>query len=240
MVTGALVGKVLASFVGAYIAPLIGWRYTFLLSVIPALITLYIRKSIKESDVWEHRKKDFNQPYSKVKTFCEIIFPKYRFIFIKSLILAFLGVSAYWFTNSWMPECFKIQRHLTGGETSLVVTIIQLGFIAGLLTFGKISDKKGRETGIYSLCPPAGIRYYGHNPFLGIFLLLILYTSNPTVLTGFATGIFWGFGVFFLYDIPSDTLVYITLPETVLPRRRANKGHFPTVTRQFANCGKNM
>jgi|GEM_PF-6442935 len=115
MVTGALVGKVLASFVGAYIAPLIGWRYTFLLSVIPALITLYIRKSIKESDVWEHRKKDFNQPYSKVKTFCEIIFPKYRFIFIKSLILAFLGVSAYWFTNSWMPECFKIQRHLTGG-----------------------------------------------------------------------------------------------------------------------------
>ena len=34
--------------------------------------------------------------------------------------------------------------------------------------------------------------------------------------------------VFFICDIPSDTLVYITLPEPVIPQRQGNIGRFPT------------
>ncbi len=58
MQTGAPIGIALASVVGGFLAPVIGWRWCFILSFLPALLVVYIRKAIPESDLWErHRRK---------------------------------------------------------------------------------------------------------------------------------------------------------------------------------------
>ena len=49
MQSGAPVGVILASIVGGIVSPIIGWRLTFLVSIIPALTVLYIRKYLKET-----------------------------------------------------------------------------------------------------------------------------------------------------------------------------------------------
>src|SRR3989454_8866159 len=50
--TGAPVGVGLAAVVGSFLAPAIGWRATFLLSGLPALLVTVIRRTLPESDIW--------------------------------------------------------------------------------------------------------------------------------------------------------------------------------------------
>ncbi len=50
--TGAPVGVALASVVGGFFAPAIGWRACFMISGLPALLVVVIRKRLPESDVW--------------------------------------------------------------------------------------------------------------------------------------------------------------------------------------------
>ncbi|MCX6271564.1 MAG: MFS transporter [Bacteroidetes bacterium] len=45
MQTGAPIGIALASIVGGYVTPIIGWRATFWVSVLPALLVVYSRKN---------------------------------------------------------------------------------------------------------------------------------------------------------------------------------------------------
>jgi len=228
MVTGAAVGIVLASVTGTMVAPVIGWRYTLLLSVLPALITLYIRKNIRESDVWEGRKKDpVLSSVSGINAMWDLISVKFRMTFVKALFLAFLGVSAYWFTNSWMPEYFEIQRHLDGSTTAMVVTVIQIGFIAGLLTFGTVADKRGRRPAftIYAFLQGIGVVFITllWGIFSGSPLLMII----PLFITGFGTAIFGGFGIFFSELVP--TYLRNTFVGAVLNIPRSLQVFTPTI-----------
>src|SRR6266850_5085151 len=52
MQTGAPLGVGLAAIVGSFVAPAIGWRATFILSALPALLVTGIRRRVPESDVW--------------------------------------------------------------------------------------------------------------------------------------------------------------------------------------------
>src|SRR5882724_8787606 len=50
--SGSAFARFFASIVGNLLAPIIGWRLAFMLSALPALVVLYIRQQMPESDVW--------------------------------------------------------------------------------------------------------------------------------------------------------------------------------------------
>jgi MFS family permease len=50
--TGNPVGFIMAAVVGGFLAPIIGWREAFLVSVFPAILVILIRRKIPESDLW--------------------------------------------------------------------------------------------------------------------------------------------------------------------------------------------
>ncbi len=52
---GIYFGIALAAVVGGYVAPAIGWRWTLVLSTLPILIAIYIRKTTPESEVWQKK-----------------------------------------------------------------------------------------------------------------------------------------------------------------------------------------
>jgi MFS family permease len=56
MQCGLGIGFFLASLVWAYVGGMgpSAWRYMFLLGVLPALLTLWVRRAIPESLLWEH------------------------------------------------------------------------------------------------------------------------------------------------------------------------------------------
>src|SRR5690606_11790029 len=47
------VGYALAAVVTAIVLPLAGWRAVFLVGVLPAFLTLWIRRHVEESPVWK-------------------------------------------------------------------------------------------------------------------------------------------------------------------------------------------
>lgn len=102
MQSGAPVGVVLASLVGGIISPMIGWRMTFLISIIPAVMVIFIRRYLKESDVWIQNKDQYVNK-SIFQEFKQLLSKEHRKIFLLSLILCIFGMSAYWYTYSWLP-----------------------------------------------------------------------------------------------------------------------------------------
>lgn len=202
MQSGAPVGVILASIVGGLVSPIIGWRMTFLVSIIPALTVIYIRRCLKESDVWLQNKDQYINK-NIFQEFKELLSKEYRKIFLISLILCILGMSAYWYTYSWLPTYLEQERGLAVLSTTLGIIIIQSGDFLGYTSFGFVAEKIGRRPAftIYSF-------------IMGISISMITICWNqidaiPNLifvfmfLTGFGTGYFGGFGALFSELFPT-------------------------------------
>jgi MFS family permease len=212
MQTGAPVGIVLASLVGGLAAPVIGWRLCFFLSILPALLVVYIRKRLPESDVWLERKRLLatgsersveSAEFEHGNKFFLLFSGTYRTTFLKCLALAVFDMSAYWFTYSWMPGYLHEQRQFSLAKSAAWMLVTQAGGFLGYLTFGLVADRLGRRPAfsIYSIIMSAGL--------IMITLLWETVAVYPPVilsfmfLVGFGTGMFSGYGPLFAELFPT-------------------------------------
>ena len=202
MQSGAPVGVILASIVGGLITPIIGWRMTFLVSIIPAFTVILIRRHLKESDVWLQNKDQY-QNKSVIHEFKGLLSGEYRKIFIISLILCIFGMSAYWYTYSWLPTYLEQERGLALINTTLGIVTIQCGDFIGYTTFGFVAEKLGRRPAftIYSFIMAISISMITlcWNQIAAFHSLILLFMF----LTGFGTGFFGGFGALFSELFPT-------------------------------------
>lgn len=202
MQSGAPVGVILAAIVGGLVSPHIGWRMTFLVSVLPALSVILIRRNLKESDVWLQNKDQFKNKHP-LQEFKELFSKNYRKIFLMCLILCGFGMSAYWYTYSWLPTYLAQERGLAAVGTTFGIVLIQCGDFTGYTTFGYVADKLGRRPAftIYSF-------------IMGISIAMITLCWNQIAaipdlifvfmfMTGFGTGFFGGFGSLFSELFPT-------------------------------------
>jgi len=212
MQTGAPIGVALASIVGGMIAPIIGWRLCFFVSILPALLVIFIRKNLPESDLWEERKKIISDKKiseevisAEVENKFVLLFSKqYRRLFIQALILAIFDMSAYWFTYSWMPGYLNQQRQFSLTKSALWILVTQTGGFFGYFLFGYIADHLGRRPAysIYAVIMATGL--------IMITVMWDLIVSVPYVilvfmfLVGFGTGMFGGFGSLFSELFPTS------------------------------------
>jgi MFS family permease len=212
MQTGAPFGIVLASLVGGFIAPEIGWRLCFFLSILPALLVLFIRKRLPESDVWLERKRLSTEDARSVEAiaaerrskFFQLFSPAHRAIFLKALILAIFDMSAYWFTYSWLPGYLNQQRQFTIAKSAAWMLVAQAGGLLGYLTFGYAADTLGRRPAysIYSCIMAIGL--------IMITLMWDVVVVYPLLalafmfLVGYGTGMFSGYGPLFTELFPTS------------------------------------
>lgn len=212
MQTGAPFGIVLASVIGGFVEPLIGWKSCFFISIIPALLVVYIRKRLPESDVWLERQrramtsKDGNRIRSLegIRTFFLLFSKEHRVLFFKALVLAILDMSAYWFTYSWLPGYLHQQRQFSLVKSAAWMLVTQVGGVLGYLSFGFGADKFGRRPAysVYSFIMAAGL--------VMITLLWNSIVTFPSLilscmfLVGFGTGMFSGYGPLFAELFPTE------------------------------------
>jgi len=55
---GAYIGIFMGALVGGFLLPIIGWRWTFVLSSLPILLALYLRRDVEESALWKENKQN--------------------------------------------------------------------------------------------------------------------------------------------------------------------------------------
>ncbi|MEW6511039.1 MAG: MFS transporter [Bacteroidota bacterium] len=212
MQTGAPVGIVLASIVGGFVAPQIGWKACFFLSILPALLVVFIRKRLPESDVWMERRRLVREGglstvaalEDRRSKFLQLFVPPHRNMFLKSLVLAVFDMSAYWFTYSWLPGYLHQERQFTLVKSAAWMLVTQAGGLIGYLTFGLVADTLGRRPAysIYSCVMAAGL--------VMVTLLWDVAAATPAValafmfLVGFGTGMFSGYGPLFAELFPTS------------------------------------
>jgi MFS family permease len=211
MQTGAPIGVALASVVGGFVQPLLGWRGCFMISALPAFLVVVIRRGLPESDLWARRQllaktgalsKDVLEQERRNK-FLVLLTPAYRRTFLFALVLAILDMSAYWFTYSWLPGYLQSERHLSLATSALWILVTQTGGFLGYLSFGMVADFLGRRPA-YSI--------YGVFWAVGLTMITLLWqivVVYPAVilafmfLVGFGTGMFGGYGPLFAELFPT-------------------------------------
>ena len=202
MQTGAPVGVALAALVGGFLSPLIGWRASFMISVLPAVLVIIVRKKLPESDLWEERKSMIKSgKLSKAvakdesgSSFLSLFSSDYIATFLKSLLLAIFIMSAYWFTYAWLPGYLYEQRHFSMTKSGIWMIITQTGGFIGYATFGFVADRFGRRPAftLYAFLMATGL--------VMITLMWSVIAQYPYVIlafmfmVGFGTGFFGGYG----------------------------------------------
>ncbi|HEY2172001.1 MAG TPA: MFS transporter [Candidatus Angelobacter sp.] len=169
------------------------WRFVFFVGVLPALVTLWIRKSVPESDMWQQQRDQAttHAPFS------EIFSPALRRNTIFLLLLNIFGLFAWWGLFSWMPPYLTLPIEKGGrgfglmNTTTLLVTLNLVGMFPGYLCYGWVADKLGRKRSLilYTLCAAGLIPMYAAARQQWIILVL------GALVGFFGTGFFAGSGI---------------------------------------------
>jgi MFS family permease len=210
MQTGAPLGILLASLVGSFLEPVFvsafgagwGWRACFLVSVLPAILVIVIRKHMPESDVWESQRDRDLQPTLGLLRELRSDRPLRR-LFLLGLVLALADMSAYWFTYTWMPKYLYDQLGFSLARSGIWMIVTQVAAFAGYLSYGVVADWKGRRWAysIFSLIWALGL--LGITWFWGTIGALPWLPLLFMILVGLGTGNFSGYGPIFSELFPT-------------------------------------
>ena len=124
----------------------IGWRGMFMLGVLPALLVLYLRRSVPESPVFEKRERAGVQRGVR-----EAMRGRWGLFVYLMLTMAVFNAFSHGSQDVY-PTFLKLQRHFDTHMVSLLTIILNLGALAGGLVFGHWSEKIGRRRAMAIAC----------------------------------------------------------------------------------------
>jgi MFS family permease len=184
------VGEMIAAGVVALVLPSFGWRAVFLVGVLPALVVLWIRRDVPESEIWLRQKGSGGEG-------------KLRRLFRKDLrrngVLATAmnacAMFGYWGLFTWIPAYLSLPveqggRGLDLMKTTAWLVIMGVGKWLGYALFGFFADSVGRRRSYVTYLLAAAFLV----PLFGMAKTpLWLLVLGPFVAF-FGTGFFSGFG----------------------------------------------
>ena len=183
------IGYGLAAIVVAIVLPRFGWRAVFFVGIIPALFTIWIRRSVKEPEMWVRLRAE---PGSSARRFGGS-FPWKLAFFLAAMNAA--TMFAWWGLNLWVPSYLSLPSTQGGVGLStetmaMFVVAMQVGMWLGYVTFGFISDALGRRPTYVGYLVIAALLVWIYGMVRDPMVLLVL---GPFVAF-FGTGYFSGFG----------------------------------------------
>jgi SHS family lactate transporter-like MFS transporter len=112
----------------------------FVVGVIPALLVVYIRRTVTESPVWQSYTHSTGEMWRSVREH------GWLFIFVIVMMACFNAFSHG--TQDLYPTFLRAQRGFSPGWVSALAIIANIGAIAGGILFGAWSERIGRRRAI--------------------------------------------------------------------------------------------
>ncbi|HEX7112848.1 MAG TPA: MFS transporter [Mizugakiibacter sp.] len=133
-------------FIGAAVYALlfdhIGWRGMFMVGALPALLVLYIRRTVPESPVWQAR----NGAGERRSALAAMRGHWGRFFYLIVLMALFNMFSHG--SQDLYPTFLKVQHHFDTATVGVLTMVLNLGALIGGLAFGAWSEQVGRRRAI--------------------------------------------------------------------------------------------
>jgi len=185
------IGYALAAAVNYLVQPSFGWRAVFFVGILPAFLTIWVRRSVKEPDIWRQSKQDRATRSTLSMLFSSGLAP----LTVALTIMNACTLFGWWSFNLWLPSYLQ-EPSSRGGlglqmlSSSTMILLMQVGMWFGYITFGYVSDRIGRKR-----------TYIAYLLFAAVLLFIYVSVRAPLVLLAlgplvafFATGYFSGFG----------------------------------------------
>jgi MFS family permease len=146
MQSGWAVGYLLAAGLAALVLPRWGWRPLFLFGLAPAALAFWIRRRVPEPEIWRPRSADTHWS-AALRAMAR---PPLLARTVTATAIATFLLFAYWGLFTWVPAFLAAPVDQGGAGLSVVrssgwIVPMQLGALAGYLSFGFLADRLGRR-----------------------------------------------------------------------------------------------
>jgi MFS family permease len=167
MQCGLGLGFFIASVTWLYISPMgpDAWRYMYLIGVLPALLTLWIRRAIPESELWEEVNKkriaainlqkngnELNDDQSKLAKFTLVDLFTDKSLRKQTIVIFLMSLTTtvgFWGISTWVPPFIASIAGASGKLAPQWASYAGMAYTAGSVTgyiaFGFLADKFGRK-----------------------------------------------------------------------------------------------
>jgi MFS family permease len=141
-------GYAVAAGVTALVQPRFGWRAVFFAGIAPALVTLWVRRSVPESEIWR-RSRGHGDPAEPRMRLRDLVAGRHRRSLLVTACANAATMFAYWGLFTWIPAYLSAPAASGGAGLGVVntaswVIVMQLGAWLGYTSFGFVSDAVGR------------------------------------------------------------------------------------------------
>jgi SHS family lactate transporter-like MFS transporter len=138
---GYACGYLLAALAYLVVFPRWGWRPLFFIGGLPALLALYVRLGVKESEVWERTKHDSWGDLGLG------IVSHWKLFFYLVLLMTMMNFISHG-TQDMYPTFLQRDWGFTPEKRANLTAFSMVGAITGGIVFGHISDRIGRRRAI--------------------------------------------------------------------------------------------
>jgi MFS family permease len=149
VLSGWAAGYALAAIVSGLILAYAGWRWVFFVGLLPALLTMWIRRKIPEPAIWKHSRE---RPVSSAEQ--KMLWRAARPRLLALLTMNTFGMFAWWGLFSWIPAYLALPQSQGGrnfqmlGMATLLIVLNLAGMLPGYLSFGIFADRFGRKRSV--------------------------------------------------------------------------------------------
>ncbi len=163
---GYAAGYLLAAVCYFFVFPRWGWRPLFFIGGLPALLALFVRFRVKESEVWERTKHEtWGQLGRSIASHWKL------FVYLTLLLMMMNFVSHG--TQDMYPTFLERQWHFGPRQRISITALSMIGAIIGGVLFGYISDRWGRRRSmiVALLCAIVAVPLWAFAPSLAFLVI---------------------------------------------------------------------
>lgn len=204
------VGYALAAVVAYLLLPRVGWRGVFFVGLLPALLTVWIRRHVPEPEAWQLARKERSEregckerlelSEGKLQTatasdtgLMALFRPPLLSRTVALTLMNACCMFAWWGFNLWVPSYLSLPA-ASGGVAlpartmTLVIVAMQVGMWFGYVSFGYLATAFGRKRVYVSFLLAAAVLLVAFARMRSPWLLALLGPCLAFAATGYFSG----------------------------------------------------